>query len=108
MKFDLDAIGLVLFVLSVVVGLLLVPDLSPGLAAEPAFGAIVGGAIALAAIVLLRARGGRGSTHERRILGAFLFLMPTVYVTSALRGGASASWLAVELTGQLVFGALAI
>jgi hypothetical protein len=107
MKPDLDAIGLVLLVSSYTAAALLVPDLSLKLAGEPVFGGVVGAAALLCLIVVLRAKGRRGTALERRCLALFLLLMPTVYLTSWLRAGGERSWLWIEMGGQILYGGLA-
>ena len=108
MRSDLDSVGLALFVLTMVAAALLVPDLSVSLLGQPVFGAIVGGALILAVVTVLRAQGRRGTTLERWTMALFLFLMPPVYLTSWLRFGDGRGWLWVELAGQTLFGALAV
>ncbi len=108
MKIDADGFGLGLFVLTVVTAALLVPDLSVETVGHPTFAAVVGGAIVLTVVTVLRAGGRRGSRLERTGLAVFLLLMPTVYLVGWLLSGAGTSWLWVELAGQTAFGALAV
>ena len=108
MTIDLDGTGLALLVLSIVAAVLLVPDMSAALVAQPAFHGILAASAVTTVVVVLRGRGIRGSTLERRLFGVFLGLMPTVYILSALRRGDVSGWLAVELAGQVVFAAIAV
>lgn len=65
---------------------------------------VVGAALGALFIALARARGSR---HERRILGIGLVIAALVYVAFALRAGAPGPWLAAELAGVAIFGAMA-
>lgn len=105
---DPDALGLAALVLSTMAATLLVPDLSLAALGDPAFGAVVGAAVTLTLVVVLRGRGRRGSVLERSAFAIFLALMPMVYVVSRLRFGGSANWLWLELLGQGVFAGLAL
>ena len=105
---DHDALGLAALVLSTMAALLLVPDLSLAVLGQPAFGAVIGAALTLTLVVVLRGRGRRGSALERSAFAIFLALMPTVYVVSRLRFGGSLQWLWLELLGQGLFAVLAL
>jgi hypothetical protein len=74
---------------------------------EPAYLAIVGYFVALAALVALRATRGRGSRHEQLLLAVFLVAMPLVYVASAWLSGGRAGNLWVETAGLVLYGAIA-
>lgn len=63
--------------------------------------------VALGALYLAVARAG-GPRRERRILGIGLVIAALFYVAFALRGGAPARWLAAELAGAAIFGAMAV
>jgi hypothetical protein len=63
--------------------------------------------IALGALFLALARAG-GPRHERRIVGIGLVVAALFYVAFALRGGAPGQWLAAELAGTAIFGAVAV
>ena len=108
MKIDQDATGLGLFVVTMIAAALLVPELSVGLLGQPAFWAVIGGAVTLTVITILRSQGRRGTAVERVVLATFLFLMPTVYLASWLRSGGEITWFWIELSGQVGFGALAV
>lgn len=107
MRSDLDALGLAALVLSTVSAAFLLPDLSLGLLGQPGFHAMLVTAGVLTLVVVLRSRGRRGSVLERAALALFLALMPSVYLMSGMRNGASGHWLGLELVGQVVFAALA-
>lgn len=62
--------------------------------------------VVLSALLILFART-RGSTGARRIYALGLLVTALLYVVLAIVGGASASWLAVELVGVLIYGAAA-
>jgi hypothetical protein len=59
----------------------------------------------VATLLLLLRRSGRGV--PRRTLALFLAGMPLIYLANWLRHDGSPSWLAVELFGIALFGALA-
>src|SRR5688572_8149436 len=107
MKPGFDTIGLVLLIVSFTAAALLVPDLSLQLVSQPVFGGVVGAAVLLCLIVVLRSQGRRGSPLERLCLALFLLFMPTVYLMSWLRFGEDRSWLWIELCGQALYGCLA-
>lgn len=63
--------------------------------------------VGLGALFLALARAG-GPRRERRTLGIGLVVAALFYVGFALRGGASGPWLAAELAGTAIFGAVAV
>jgi hypothetical protein len=107
-KTGLDPIGLALFVLSMAIALLLVPDLSGHLLGQPVFWAVVGGIVTQIIVVVARSQGRRGTILERAAFAIFLFAMPSVYCASWLRDGDGSAAIWIELGGQAVFGALAV
>jgi len=107
-QLDADKIGLPALVLATAGGVMVVPDLDAHLLTQPSFWAVVSACLLLAAVVSVRARVGRGTSIERVGLGAFLFLMPTVYLAAWLREGGDLEWLWIELAGQVIFGAAAV
>lgn len=107
-EWDLDKIGLPVLVLATAGGVMLVPDLDAHLLTQPSFWAVVSACLLLAAVVSVRARIGRGTSIERIGLGAFLFLMPTVYLAAWVREGGEVEWLWIELVGQVLFGVAAV
>lgn len=92
MKRDLDAWGVAAFALATFGAALLVPDLSLALVGQPVFGAVVGSVVVVTVVIVLRARGKRGSALERTSLALFLLFMPTVYLASWLRFGGGSGW----------------
>jgi hypothetical protein len=83
MKRDLDTLGLLALVLGYSFAALLVPAFRPlDLLLEPSLGAVPGTAALVALVVVLRARGRRGSRLELRAMAVFLAVMPTVYLSS--------------------------
>lgn len=108
MKTDLDTFGLAALMLSSCAALLIVPDLTPASFANPAESAAIGTSICLTIVVVLRARGKRGSKFERYLFAAFLAFMPLVYVQARLRFGGSLEWLLLELGGFAAFALLAL
>ena len=103
----MDTIALAALVLSTTLSLLLTPDLHLADLIEPTVQATIAAPITMTAILALRLSGAR-PIWERRLLTAFLLLMPTVYLLSLALHGAATGWLQTELAGQLFYGALAI
>lgn len=103
----MDTIALAALVLSTTLSLLLTPDLHVADLIEPTVNATITAPIMMTVILALRLSGAR-PVWERRVLAAFLFLMPTVYLLSLALHGAAAGWLSTELAGQVLYGALAI
>ncbi|MBI5515722.1 MAG: hypothetical protein HY909_18210 [Deltaproteobacteria bacterium] len=108
MKRDLDTVGLVALLLGYSAAALLVPDFRPlELLLEPTIGAVAGTAALVTVVVVQRSKGRRGSLLERRVMAAFLALMPTVYLSSWHLHHGAGGWLGLELLGLGVFAALA-
>lgn len=103
----MDTIALAAFVLSTTFSLLLAPDLHVADLIEPTVNAMIAAPVTMTVILALRLSGAQ-PVWERRVLAAFLLLMPTVYLLSLALHGAGAGWLSTELGGQLLYGALAI
>src|SRR5215470_9173247 len=78
---SMDTIALAALVLSTTLSLLLTPDLHLADLIEPTVQATIAAPITMTAILALRLSGAR-PIWERRLLTAFLLLMPTVYLLS--------------------------
>ena len=102
-----DALGLCMLVLSLVPTWVLAPAWREARLLDPAYGAVILGGLAIAVILALRALGRRGSLIERWVLASFLAGMPCVYLAALLAHPVQAGWLALELAGVAIFGALA-
>lgn len=103
----LDILGLCALALALVLVWLLAPPWRDWQLLDPTTAAVVLGTASVSTVLLLRASGRRGSRLERWILAAFLAGMPVVYVAAWLGQPAGTLWLALELAGLVLFGALA-
>ena len=102
------SLDILLLTSTLVLGLLLVPDLKVTLLWEPAFWAVIGAVVVFTRLLLWRVRGRQGSRAELWTLAGFLALMPTVYLLSLIGSEAGSRWLLIEIGGQVVFAALAV
>ena len=103
----MDVLGIGSLVLWTSLSLLLVPDISEANWYEPTILAAVSMPVVLATLVALRV-GRAPVVWERTLLAAFLFFMPTVYLSSLALHGGSRGWVTTEALGQVLFAALAL
>jgi hypothetical protein len=83
--------------------MLLVPKPTLDTVLHPTYAAVVGAAATMCAVVVTRARRGRGTAAERVVFAVFLLLMPMVYWSTCWLAAAGGAWLWIELAGQLIF-----
>lgn len=94
--------------LAATVGLFwIVPDNPLAHLLEPPYFAVSAFGLILVCLALLRPLGARGLRHERFLLTAFLIGMPLIYVAAVLLHGRSWPWLALEMGGLALYGAVA-
>src|SRR5262245_11908526 len=103
----MDVAGIGSLVLLTSLSLLLVPDINAGNWYEPTILVAVGMPLVLAKMVVLRVTKAP-VVWERTLLAAVLFFMPTVYLSSLALHCDCAHWLATEVVGQVLFGAIAL
>jgi hypothetical protein len=103
----MEILGIGALVLSTCLSLLLVPDITPANWYEPTILAGVGTPLVLATLVGWRIERAPVA-WERMLLAAFLFLMPTVYLSSLALHGGSRDWLTTEVIGQALFATIAL
>ena len=103
----MDIVGIGALVLLTGLSLLLVPDITATNWYEPTILAGVSMPLVLATLVALRVAEAR-AVWERTLLAAFLFFMPTIYLSSLALHGDGGEWLATEAVGQVLFAAIAL
>lgn len=109
-RIQLDKLALIPLIGGTLAALLFVPELPFGHLDDPAYQAVPGTVLILAAILVTRAFGPRAARVERGLFAYFLAVMPIVYISSLVRspGGMTTLSLGLQVLGLVLFAAAAL